>query len=148
MSKFPIAAFAAFMLSIAPALAVDTMTTKDAPDLSKPRAAIKANDYKTAIESLKVLVNQGVQHADLYNLLGYSYRKSGDVAQAKTFYAKALDFDPDHKAALEYQGELFVQIGDIAKAQANLTRLTKLCPSGCEEREDLEQALKKAGAKI
>ncbi len=63
------------------------------------------------------------------------------MKQAATFYAKALDFDPNHKGALEYQGELFVELGQIDKAKANLARLVRLCPQGCEEREDLEKAI-------
>ena len=41
------------------------------------------------------------QHADVYNLMG-SLRKTGDYKQAYTFYRKALEFDPEHKGALEY----------------------------------------------
>ncbi|RTL71245.1 MAG: tetratricopeptide repeat protein, partial [Hyphomicrobiales bacterium] len=65
---------------------------------------------------------------------------------AYTFYRKALDFDPDHKGALEYLGELYVETGDLPKARENLARLEKLCPSGCEEREDLEKAIASAAA--
>ena len=102
---------------------------------------IKAHDYSAAIADLNGLINQGVQHADVYNLLGFSLRKSGDLKTAYTFYRKALEFDPNHKGALEYLGELYVQTGDLAKARDNLARLEKLCPSGCEEREDLEAAI-------
>ena len=47
----------------------------------------------------------------------------------------------DYQGALEYQGELYVKIGEFAKARANLAKLVKLCPQGCEEREDLEKAI-------
>ena len=57
-----------------------------------------------------------------------------------TYYKKALDFDPAHKGALEYQGELFVELGQIAKARENVAKLEKICPSGCEELEDLREA--------
>jgi Flp pilus assembly protein TadD len=129
-----------------PAFAVDTATTRDAPDLAAIRAAIKAKNFPAAVTDLKGLIDQGVQHADVYNLLGFSLRKSGDQASAQTFYRKALDFDPDHKGALEYQGELFVEMGDIAQARGNLARLVALCPSGCEERDDLEKVLSTVAA--
>ena len=58
-----------------------------------------------------------------------------------TYYRKALDFDPNHKGALEYSGELYVQIGDMAKARENAAKLTTLCPQGCEELADLQQAI-------
>ena len=127
--------------SALPALAVDTPTSKDAPDLTMIRAKIKAKEFKSAAADLYAVIDSGVQHADVYNLLGFSLRKSGDRETGATFYRKALDFDPNHKGALEYQGELFVELGQMDKAKANLGKLVTLCPSGCEEREDLEKAI-------
>ena len=128
-----------------PARAVDTPTQRDAPDLTAVRAKIKAREWKAAIDDLYGLIDSNVQHADVYNLLGFSLRKSGDLKTSYTFYRKALEFDPEHKGALEYLGELYVQTGEIAKARENLALLEKLCPSGCEEREDLEKAIASAG---
>jgi Flp pilus assembly protein TadD len=129
------------------ALAVDTPSSTDAPDLGAIRTKIKATDYRGAITDLNGLIDRGVQHADVYNLLGFSLRKSGDTKTAMTFYKKALEFDPDHKSALEYSGELYVQIGDVASAQRNLARLKVLCPQGCEELADLQQAIDRVSAK-
>lgn len=123
-----------------PAIAVDTPVETSAPELASVRAKVKAKDFKAAIEELTPML-QTHQHADVYNLLGFSYRKTGDYKQAATFYAKALDFDADHLGALEYQGEMFVELGQLDRAKANLARLVKLCPTGCEEREDLEKAI-------
>ena len=138
-------AAAASMLFATGAFAVDNVIESTAPDLAGPRAKIKAKDFKGALAEMMPLL-QKVQHADLYNLIGFSSRKSGDYKQAATFYAKALDFDGDHKGALEYQGEMFVELGQLDKAKANLVKLVKLCPSGCEEREDLEKALATAAS--
>jgi len=129
----------------APAMAVDTVVSKDAPDLAAVRAKIKAKEWKAAIADLNGLIDNGVQHADVYNLLGFSLRKSGDYRTAHTFYRKALEFDPDHKGALEYLGELYVETGDLPRAREHVARLQKLCPQGCEELEDLEKALAQAG---
>jgi tetratricopeptide (TPR) repeat protein len=128
------------MLLARPAAAVDTITSTDAPDLTAPRAKIKAKDFAGALADLTPLLTT-VQHADVYNLIGFSYRKSGDLKQAATYYAKALDFDANHKGALEYQGEMFVEMGLVEKARTNLAKLAALCPTGCEERDDLEKAL-------
>ncbi len=134
------------LASLPPAAhAVDTPTTREAPDLTAVRAKIKAKDFKAAIADLNGMVDKGVQHADVYNLLGFSLRKSGDLKTAYTFYKKALDFDPAHKGALEYLGELYVETGELAKARENVVLLTKLCPQGCEELEDLQKALAQAG---
>ncbi len=143
-NKFAALVTGATLLLAGTALALDTVVSKDAPDLTAPRAKIKAMDFKGAIADLTPLLATH-QHADIYNLMGFSLRKSGDVKQAATFYAKALDYDANHKGALEYQGEMFVELGQIDKAKANLAKLVTLCPSGCEEREDLEKAIATAG---
>ena len=122
------------------ALAVDVVTSRDAPDLTSVRAKIKAKDFKAAIVELTPMLETH-QHADVYNLLGFSLRKTGDAKQAYTFYRKALEFDPEHKGALEYLGELYVETGQIDKARENVALLKKLCPTGCEELADLEQAI-------
>ncbi|MDR6872681.1 tetratricopeptide (TPR) repeat protein [Bosea sp. BE125] len=144
--KLAFAVFVGALAASTAAFAVDTTPTKGAPDLSAVRSAIKAKEFKAAITDLNGMIDAGVQHADVYNLLGFSLRKSGDQKTALTYYRKALDFDPGHKGALEYQGELYVEMGEIAKARGNLANLVKLCPQGCEEREDLEKALAAAPA--
>jgi Flp pilus assembly protein TadD len=126
-----------------PALAVDVVTSRDAPDLTSVRAKIKAKDFKAALAELTPMLETH-QHADVYNLMGFSLRKTGDRKQAYTFYRKALDFDPQHKGALEYLGELYVETGQIDKARENVAQLKKLCPAGCEELADLEKTIAEA----
>jgi cytochrome c-type biogenesis protein CcmH/NrfG len=124
----------------APAFAVDNMELTDAPDLSSVRAKIKANDYAAALAKLRDLA-EDTQQADVYNLLGFTLRKTGDFKTSLTYYTKALELQPDHKAAREYLGELYVETGNMAKAKEQLAILAKLCPGGCEEREDLQKAI-------
>jgi tetratricopeptide (TPR) repeat protein len=129
------------------ALAVDTVVSTNAPDLTSVRTKIKAKDFKAALAELTPMLETH-QHADVYNLMGFSLRKTGDTKQAYTFYRKALEFDPEHKGALEYQGELYVETGEIDKAKQNVVLLKKLCPSGCEELADLEKAVAGASARV
>ena len=140
MSKTILAAAAALAILATPVLAVDTVTSKDAPDLTAVRAKIKAKDFASARDDLLKISNTNL-HADVYSLLGFTLRKTGDYKTSLTFYQKALDYDADHKGAREYLGELYLQMGDKAKALEQLAVLVKLCPSGCEEREDLENAI-------
>jgi Tfp pilus assembly protein PilF len=134
------------LITTTSALAVDNITSKDAPELASVRARIKAKDFKGALAELTPMLAT-YQHADVYNLMGFSLRKSGDQKQAYTFYRKALDFDPQHKGALEYLGELYVETGQLDKARENAVLLKRLCPSGCEELADLEAAIAHAPAK-
>jgi Flp pilus assembly protein TadD len=131
-----------FVPSLLPTLAyaVDNMSSADAPDLTSPREKIKSKNYVGAIEELKKISDTN-QHADVYNLLGFSLRKNGDFKSALTYYTKALEFDPNHRGAREYLGELYVETGNIEKAKEQLAVLVKLCPAGCEEREDLQKAI-------
>ncbi len=132
------------IVSAAPAAAVDTPAATDAPDLTKVRAMIKEKSFAAARDELLRLADTH-QHADVYSLLGFSLRKTGDYARSLTYYRKALDFDPDHKGAHEYLGELYVETRQPDKAREHLAILARLCPSGCEEREDLEKAMREAG---
>ncbi|MFM9940989.1 MAG: tetratricopeptide repeat protein [Hyphomicrobiaceae bacterium] len=142
MLRHSIATAICLALLVGQAAAVDTPVSTDAPDLAGPRAAIKAKNWPAAIKELTEIADK-VNHADVYNLLGFALRKSGDYTRAATFYAKALDFDPKHKSALEYQGEMFVELNQLDKAKANLAKLEALCPKGCEELDDLKQAIEK-----
>jgi Flp pilus assembly protein TadD len=124
----------------APAYAVDNMSSTGAPDLTSVRAKIKAKDYAAALAELRDIA-EDTQQADVYNLLGFTLRKTGDFKTSLTYYTKALELQPDHKAAREYLGELYVETGNMEKAKEQLAVLNRLCPGGCEEREDLQKAI-------
>jgi tetratricopeptide (TPR) repeat protein len=130
----------AFVLPAAPALAVDAWKSVTETDLGWVRAKIRAKDYQAALQELRELATDN-EDADVYNLLGFTLRKTGDYASALTYYTKALALDPDHKGAREYLGELYVETGLLDEAKEQLVILIRLCPTGCEEREDLEKAI-------
>jgi tetratricopeptide (TPR) repeat protein len=88
-----------------PAYAVDNIEATGTPDLTSVRGKIKARDYAGALQELRGLAEDN-QQADVYNLLGYTLRKTGDFDTSLTYYTKALELQPDHKAAREYLGEL------------------------------------------
>ncbi|MBY5467232.1 tetratricopeptide repeat protein [Rhizobium leguminosarum] len=127
-----------------PAFAVDNMQSTDAPDLTSVRAKIDAKDYAGALAELRGLAEDNRQ-ADVYNLMGYTLRKTGDYRTSLTYYTKALELQPDHRAAREYLGELYVETGEMAKAEEQVSSLKQLCPSGCEELEDLQEVIAAKG---
>ncbi len=128
-----------------PASAFDNFSpdNKAPAELTAIRVKIKAKDFQGALTDLKPLLPK-YDHADVHNLLGFSLRKTGDYKQAAVHYARALQLDPNHLSALEYQGEMFIETNQMEKARANLARLKKLCPKGCEELADLEEDIAKA----
>jgi Flp pilus assembly protein TadD len=128
------------MFAAMPAYAVDNIESSDAPDLTAVKAKIEAKNYTGALADLRDIA-EDTQQADVYNLLGFTLRKTGDYKTALTYYTKALEMKPDHKAAHEYLGELYVETGDMDKARQQLASLAQLCPTGCEELEDLQKAI-------
>ena len=54
---------------------------------------------------------------------------------------------PSHRGADEYLAELYLQMGDLARAEAHLARLDKICVFGCAEHTDLKKAIKAYKAK-
>jgi tetratricopeptide (TPR) repeat protein len=110
-------------------------------DYAQGEYLVKAEKYEEAIPLLKKVVAKEPKHTDALNYLGYCHRKLGKLDEAKAYYEEALKLDPNHLGALEYQGELFLMLKDLPKAEANLAKLVTLCPQGCEQREDLEDAI-------
>jgi Flp pilus assembly protein TadD len=124
-----------------PVMAVDTGGSTQVPSMSEARADIQAKDWADAIDKLKLIIADNSNNADAYNLLGYSYRNLGDLKRAQQAYVKALKLDPNHTGALEYQGVLYVMLGEIDKAKANLAKIEGICGTTCEEYEDLDKAI-------
>ena len=103
---------------------------------------IKNENYKEAIEILKGLEKETPKDADIQNYLGFSFRKLGNLDLAAIHYDKALNLNPKHKGALEYQGEMYLKMNEVDKAKENLKKLDKICFLGCKEMEKLELSIK------
>jgi Flp pilus assembly protein TadD len=112
-------------------------------EVEEAQTAIDAGDFDEAITMLEEIVFFEPEDADALNLLGFSLRSTDRDDEAMAMYKEALAVDPDHQGALEYQGELFLKMGDQASAEANLLRLAELCPDGCEALAVLETAIEK-----
>jgi len=104
-------------------------------------ALIAAEKYQEAILPLQSAEKSAQNDADIQNLLGFVHRKTGKLDAAGGYYQRALEINPKHKGALEYQGELFLMRGDKDAAKANLAKLDKICWLGCSEYDDLKKAI-------
>ena len=106
---------------------------------------IRLEKFAEAHESLKFIrVLTPSKEADKYNLLGFTARKSGDLNVAAEYYKKALEINPKHIQALEYQGELYLQLGEIEQAKKNLEKIKTICWFICKEKKMLEEAIRLA----
>ena len=113
--------------------------------MTEVRAKLSNKKYKSALRQLKRITAQEPRNADAWNLRGFSERKLGKLKRAGKAYSRALKLNPNHKGALEYQAELFLQQNNVDKANANRVRLAALCPDGCTELERLDKALNGEG---
>ena len=98
--------------------------------------------YEMAISELKKALGESPDDADLLNLLAYSQRKLMRFDEALVNYQKALEIEPEHRGANEYLGELYLQLGQLDDALERLQVLDDACFFGCEEFDELEEAIK------
>ncbi len=105
--------------------------------------AVKAGNYGQALGLLQKVVRADPRNADAWNYIGFSHRNLKQFDQALAAYNKALAIEPEHRGANEYLGELYLQKGDLEKARERLKTLDDACMFGCDEYDDLKQAIKK-----
>ena len=136
----------AFVLTVglgSAAIAAGSSSSSSKPSkLADAEIAIEAGDYSRAIGLLEKVIASDPQNADAWNFLGFSQRNLKRLDQALDAYRKALAIDPEHLGANEYLGELYLQTGDLEKAKERLEKLDDVCTFGCDEFDDLKQAIK------
>jgi len=109
------------------------------PDYTAAVAKIEAGDYEAAIPLLESVAGSDPDNADAYNYLGYANRKLKRYAVALDHYQRALTLDTSHRGAHEYIGELYLETGDLEKAEEHLAALDRICFFGCDEYDELKE---------
>jgi tetratricopeptide (TPR) repeat protein len=100
---------------------------------------INEGKYADAIVRLDDAVWSDGPHPDLMTYLGFANRKLKRYDAARAWYEQALAVAPEHRGALEYYGELKLELGDLAGARAHLARLDRICGFGCYQADELRQ---------
>ena len=111
-------------------------------DYLKAEKLIKKNNYEEAIDLLSELLGEnpdGYTKSDVLNYLGFANRKkqTPNYELAENYYLEALALDPNHIGALEYLGELYVELNQIDKARDLLDRLKYAAGENSEEYKEL-----------
>lgn len=108
---------------------------------------IEAGDYEAAITLLLSVTEKDPDNADAFNYLGYANRKLQRYAVALEHYQRALSLDSRHRGAHEYVGELYLETGNLEKAEEHLEALDRICFFGCDEYDELKELVEayKAG---
>jgi cytochrome c-type biogenesis protein CcmH/NrfG len=142
LSAFLIPAAALAAGDNAPAAARD-------PVLDRVSNATAQKDWPRAQALLRDAIASSPNNPDYHNMYAYSIRKGANPDMNLVFkhYNEALRLDPKHRAAHEYIGEAYLQVGNVAKAKEHLGALDKLCFFSCEEFTDLKRAISEYEAK-
>ncbi|MGF1612267.1 MAG: tetratricopeptide repeat protein [Kiloniellales bacterium] len=132
-----------------PAWAAGSGGTSSAPSRDTPSGntyaeavrLIEAGNYRAAVPLLEQVVVDAPNSADAWNYLGFSHRKLGQYETALQYYDNALAIDPEHLGANEYMGELYLELGELAKAEERLDVLDGACFFGCAPYYELKEAI-------
>ncbi len=99
--------------------------------------------YEEAITLLNFAQNKNDPR--ILNYLGYANRKLGRVEKGLEYYSAALKEDPDYTLVMEYMGEAFLQLDQVDKARAQLSRIERVCGRDCRDyvmlKEQIDQYL-------
>ena len=130
MKKILITILVSFIVSTSYSAGTDSGDeTNYGKDFKSAIKLISKKKYDNAIEKLMDLIDvssSDFTKADVLNEIGFAFRKNNDLDNASKYYLMALKEDPNHLGALEYQGEMFVDLGQKDKALANLNKLKDL----------------------
>jgi Flp pilus assembly protein TadD len=116
------------------------LAARDEDYAAGKRAADKKN-WGEAVRLFKRAEMRNPDHADLQNILGFSYRNLKQYELAFKHYRRAIELDPRHRGAHEYIGETYLITGDLASAEKHLAALKGICLLPCDEMRDLERAI-------
>ncbi len=107
---------------------------------------VYAKKFDKSLKLLKKIAKRddlGEMKADVYNLLGFSYRKNDNpnLDKALESYKIALEANPEHLGAHEYLGELYLKLGDKFMAEKMLAKLETIAGTGSDEYKKLKKAI-------
>ena len=107
---------------------------------------IEEKKFKKSLKVLKALTKRedlAGFRANIYNLLGFSYRKLNkrDLDKSFAVYMMVIELDPEHIGVHEYLGELYLMLENKSKALEMLTKLEVLTGKSSKKYLDLEKAI-------
>ena len=131
-------------VTIALAVSVSPAHAKYEGSPLKPvQEMVNDGKFEQAISELERMLKTDKRNPDILSLMGYTYRKQAQYDKAQEYYNRALKIKPKHKAANEYLGQLYLEIGEVEKAKERLAVLDGACFFTCAEYKTLKKAIDK-----
>ena len=109
--------------------------------LKQGEAHLAAGRFSDADDSIETALAVDPRNRAAFVALGRVAQRQKLFGQAIRFYNKALALEPNDLDALSAQGTAMVELGAIARAQANLVRVQKICTKGCVQATTLSAAI-------
>ena len=109
--------------------------------LNQGQQLLSAGKFDEASDSLEAALAADPRNRAAFVNLARVAQKQKLFGKSIRLTNKALALEPNDLDALEVQGEAMVELGAKARAQANLTKLQRLCPSGCKQVAALSSAI-------
>lgn len=102
---------------------------------------LAAGKFAEADDALETALAVDPRNRAAFVVMARVAQKQKLFGQAIRFTNKALALEPRDRDALAVQGEAMVELGAVPRARANLEKLQKLCPSGCQQLAMLSAAI-------
>jgi Tfp pilus assembly protein PilF len=102
---------------------------------------LAAGKFVEADDALETALAVDPRNRTAFVVMARVAQKQKLFGQAIRFTNKALALEPRDRDALAIQGEAMVELGAVPRARANLEKLQKLCPSGCQQLAMLSAAI-------
>ncbi len=107
------------------------------------REQAKAENWDRAVALFQSAVEKDGRDYKALNMLGYSLRQIGRLADSLAAYDRALSIKPDYAPALEYRGVTLLKSGNRRAALADYRALVRLgSPLAADLKEALDRAAK------
>lgn len=142
-SKFLLIGLAALALS-APVVGQksdDVIDPKSLELQKQGEALYGAGKFNEATDLLETSLAVDPRNRAAFVALARVAEKQKLFGKAIRLTSRALLLDPNDTNALAVQGEAMVELGAVARAQANLQKLKMLCSKGCTQLTELSAAV-------
>ncbi|MEN3971310.1 hypothetical protein WJS89_01335 [Sphingomicrobium sp. XHP0235] len=106
-------------------------------------AALRAGDLVAADNAFEAALVADPRNRAAYVSMAKVAIEQDLFGQAIRLTRKALTIEPTDRSALAVQGEAYAALGAVAKAEANIARLERICGQRCAEQDAISAAIKR-----
>ena len=88
----------------------------------------RVDDYESAIEPLKFLIEQNPEVINYWNEIARAYQKSGNIDMAVNSYKELINLQPDNRDSYFNLALLYQDMGQLSVARSYLNKASKVSP--------------------